>query len=164
MLYSLFCCESRSSPRRPLKKIWMSSFSPCWSTATRRRWTRGSVCVFSFFYPLTSQSECLCHTRTYAVTYVHTHTHVTAIHSELNMSHITSSTSLSPRRPITFDFSFFPVSPAFLHLCFAFSFGPRSPPLSLSVSQLSFFAWQLLWKYNVAEIQIMWVTNWAIAP
>lgn len=41
---------SRSSLRRPLKKIWMSWFSPCWSTAARRRWTRGSVSILLFFF------------------------------------------------------------------------------------------------------------------
>lgn len=41
---------SRSSPRRPRKKIWMSWFSPCWSTAARRRWTRGSVSILLFFF------------------------------------------------------------------------------------------------------------------
>lgn len=47
---SSVCRVSRSSLRRPLKKIWMSWFSPCWSTAAQRRWTRGSVSVLFFFF------------------------------------------------------------------------------------------------------------------
>lgn len=85
---SSVCHVSRSSLRRPQKKIWMSWFSPCWSTATQRKWTRGSVSVLSsfFFYPLTSQSVSLSlssllrfcislsYTWAYADTYVYTQT------------------------------------------------------------------------------------------
>lgn len=48
--HSSFCRLSRSSLKRPLKKIWTSSFSPCWSTAAQRRWTRGSVSVPASFF------------------------------------------------------------------------------------------------------------------
>lgn len=50
----------------------------------------------------------------------------------------------------------------------SFLAGQRRPRLPLSacpsVSWPSSVARQLWWKYNGAEIQIMWVTKWATAP
>lgn len=48
---------SRSSLKRPRKKIWTSSSSPCWSTAAQRRWTRGSVSILSLLISHSSHHQ-----------------------------------------------------------------------------------------------------------
>lgn len=140
---SSVCHVSRSSLRRPLKKIWMSWFSPCWSTAAQRRWTRGSVLVLDLFFTLSylnlsfyhsllcSGFGYLCHTRMDVCRHICLHTHTRhVIHSELNRSHITAS-SLSPRHPLTFDSSFLSrFSPSLLLFLSAHAV-PLSPCLSL---------------------------------
>lgn len=138
---SLVCHVSRSSLKRPLKKIRMSWFSPCWSTATQRRWTRGSVSVLSsFFFTLShlclsihsllcSSFVYLCHTHGHMQKHMCTHRHVTAIHSELNMSYHNPRLHQSPL-PRYVWFLFFSSSLVFLPLCFTFF----QPTQSLSLA------------------------------